>query len=560
VSWAATLRHVLASPGTTLRRAVLCRQRKTDRTSAPIVGGEMAGVSVQDKFPAPFRKSAADDSRKPSGRRLATILMSGALMSKVLGFAREVLMAQVLGASLVADGFRGAITAVMIPLAFLQNESVPAILIPMHRDSQKNGDAPQRLAALSLALTLAAIALMLATEALGGWWVDAVVGGFVPESQALTLEFVRIMALGMPASVMLNCLAAGEIALGRSRLTNIRASLLNISVLVGVGLLALTGRLSALAWAFTIAFNALGIFAVWSLWRDGSFSLAGVTPAMIWEAAAEFLRRLRPLLALPTAEQGNVWIERALASRLATGSVASLDYARTLTESALLLISQPVGLAVLSSYPTKDTCAQIEAIARPVLAVTLPASAFLFVFAPEVVRLVFFRGAFTEAGVLLTSQALRGISIGLWAATLGWILLRILNSTGRNGMAAIIIVSAYAANAAVNLLTSGIQETSGAGTLLLGLGEAARSLVLLAGVVLALKCRARIACLIAMAMIPALMMTLVGWKIHEVVAGTLERLLVGGMACVACMALAAAILMPLIVRESLRKSAAGFRS
>ena len=80
-----------------------------------------------------------------STRRFTAILISGALASKVLGFGREILMAQVLGASLVADGFRGAITAVMLPLAFLQNESVPAIMIPMHRDAMKAGNAPQQI-------------------------------------------------------------------------------------------------------------------------------------------------------------------------------------------------------------------------------------------------------------------------------------------------------------------------------------------------------------------------------------------------------------------------------
>ena len=292
------------------------------------------------------------------------------------------------------------------------------------------------------------------------------------------------------------------------------------------------------------AILALGIFAIWSLWREGHLSFEGVTPGMVWRAGKEFLRRLRPLMALPTAEQGNVWIERALASRLMTGSVASLDYARTLTDSALLLISQPVGLAVLSAHPTEDARAQIEAIARPVLAITLPLSAFLFVFAPDIVHVVFFRGAFTETGVLLTSQAMRGISVGLWASTLGWILLRILNSAGRNGIAAIIIVSAYAANAAANLLTSGIPEMDGSGTLVLGLGEAARGVVLLAGVAFALRCRRKIVFLTALAMIPALIMTLAGWRIQATFDGALDRLLVGGIVCVGCLVIAAAILMP----------------
>jgi putative peptidoglycan lipid II flippase len=479
-----------------------------------------------------------------SNRRLIAGLVGGALLSKTLGFARELLMAQIIGASLIADSFRGAIAAVLLPLVFLQNESVPAILIPMQRDALKAGDAPQRLGALVIAVTLVAIVLMLAVEALGAWWVDAVVGGFVPEGRAMTLEFVRVMALSMPASVMLNCLAAGEIALGRSRLTNIRASLLNLCIIFGLGMLALTGRVDLLAWAFTISFNVLAGWGLWSLWREGNLSFAGVTPAMVVATSMVFLRCLRPLVALPFAEQAHIWVERLMASRLATGAVASLDYARTLSESALLLISQPVGLGVLASHPPSDESARIEAIARPILAVALPASVFALVFAPDIVRLVFYRGAFTETGVLFTTQALRGIAVGLWASTLGWILLRILNSAGRNVSAAMILVAAYAMNIAVNLLTSANQVTAESGVLIIGLGDAARSIVLLAGTMLALGCRRRLSLLVLTAAGPAALMGLLGWQIHQQWEGMLPRLFAGGLACVLCIGLAMAILMP----------------
>ncbi|MEH2482649.1 hypothetical protein V1282_006006 [Nitrobacteraceae bacterium AZCC 2146] len=106
---------------------------------------------------------------KTSTRRFTAILITGALASKVLGFGREVLMAKVLGASLVADGFRGATAAVLIPLAFLQNESVPAVMIPMHRDALKGDHAPQSLAALTVALGAVSVVLALIIEALGGF-------------------------------------------------------------------------------------------------------------------------------------------------------------------------------------------------------------------------------------------------------------------------------------------------------------------------------------------------------------------------------------------------------
>lgn len=485
------------------------------------------------------------EPRQSTGHFVAN-LITGAMASKLLGFAREILMANVLGATLVADGFRGAITAVMLPISFLQNETVPAVMIPMHRDALKGDNGPRRLGALAVAATSVAMILMLGLQALGELAVRAIVGGFSAEGRSLTLDFIRIMALGMPGSVLLNVLASGEIALGRTRLTNIRASTLNIAVLIGIALIAVSGNFRALAWSFTLAFDGLAVWGVFSLGRDGVISFRDLSLGDVMASAREFFRRLRPLLALPVAEQANIWVERILASRVGTGAVASLDYARTLTESALLLISQPVGLAVLANEKPKELGKQIESIAKPILALSVPASAFLFMFAQDIVRLIFFRGAFNEHALILTSQALQGISCGLWAATLGWILIRIINSAGRNFVAAVIIVVAYLVNIGVNVLTSYLPHVPDSGTLLLGLGEAARGIILLAGVMMVLKSRKKLLFWLLLASIPAALMILLGWQIHEWLAGTWQRLFAGGAAFVVCIALSFAMLLPSI--------------
>ena len=497
--------------------------------------------------------------RHQAMRRFSAVLISGALASKVLGFAREVMMAHVLGASLVADGFRAALAAVLIPLAFLQNESVPAIMIPMHREAMERDDAPQSLGALTIVVGLVAAMVMVIIELLGEWWVDAMVGGFTEQGRQLTLHFVRMMSLGMPASAILNVLAAGEIAIGRTRLTNIRASVLNLAVLAGIGLLVLTGDAYALACSFTLAFNALAVWGLFSLWRGGVIAFNGLTPRMVAQSGKEFFRRLRVLLAVPLLEQGNVWVERLTASRLTTGAVASLDYARSLTESALLLISQPVGMAVLSNHAPRNIHAQVEQLLRPLLALTLPASAFLLVFATDIVRLVYFRGAFGDEALLLTSHALRGIAFGVWAATLGWILIRLLNGSGRNGVAALILVAGYLVNMAFNALTPMLHPAADQGMLLLGLGEASRSLVLLLGVTLALPERRRILSLITLAALPALLMAALGLLIQGAVDALLPRLFFGGLACVFCLVVALSLLVPTAALSVLNRLRRTFR-
>ncbi|MDR3460688.1 MAG: lipid II flippase MurJ [Beijerinckiaceae bacterium] len=499
---------------------------------------------MSDTLAIPRSVPAGDPAASETSlnRRLAMILMMAAFASKVLGFLREILMAHLLGATLVADSFRGAMTATLLPLAILQHDSVTTILIPLCRDWRSFGDAPRRVAALTFNLTLAALVLMIGVELLGGRWIDAMVSGFDRDGQRMTLDFARIMALGMPGAVMSNCLAAGELTLGRSRLTSLRSTVLNLSLLAGIGLFAVTGRYGALAWSFAIAFDGLAIWGGITLWREGELSLDGIRPTILISTAAEFCRRLRPLLIVPLAEQGNVWLERTLASRFITGTVASLDYARTLTESAVLLVSQPLGLVVMSGVPAADPHARIEAIARPILCVALPVSVFLGLFAPDITRLIFQRGAFDETAVLLTSQALRGIACGLWASTLGWILLRMLNTTGRNVCVAIILTSAFASNAAVNLLTYKLE--SNMEPLMLGLGETVRWYVLLVGTAIALKCGRRIAQLLAIAIVPAATMGGCGWLIEESAAGMLQRIVEGGIACTACILIGGIFLTP----------------
>src|SRR5262249_25695174 len=146
-------------------------------------------------------------------------------------------------------------------------------------------------------------------------------------------------------------------------------------------------------------------------------------------------------------------------------------------------------------------------------------------------RLVYVRGAFGGEALLLTSHALRGIAFGVWAATLGWVLIRLLNGSGRNGIAALVILTAYLVKMAFNAVTSSMHVASDQGMLLLGLAEASRSLVLLIGVVFALPERRKILSLAVLGLLPALLMAALGAAIQGAIADLLPRLFMGGMAC-----------------------------
>jgi putative peptidoglycan lipid II flippase len=356
------------------------------------------------------------------------------------------------------------------------------------------------------------------------------------------------MALGMPASVMLNVLASGEIALGRSRLTTIRASLLNVAIILGLAVVSITQEVNALAWAFATAFNGLAAWGLWTLIRDRSLEFRGLTVRDVLVAEAGFLRKLLPFLLVPLADQGNVWIERLIASRAAVGSLASLDYARTITDSAVLFVSQPLGLALLSGAAGRDDDARIKTVVRRLLVLSAPACVLLAIFGPDLARAVFARGAFTEAAVQMTGETLGGISLGLWAAMTGWVLLRLLNRAGRNRTAAAILTAAYLSNLVFNFAVFHLPWAEARGNLVLGLGESLRGLVLFGSTVVCLGFARSTIASILWATIPAMAMAAAGLTIDHEISDTWLRLGLAGAACCACMLAIGVVLMPGIRR------------
>lgn len=419
--------------------------------------------------------------------RLTALLMAGALVGKVLGFLREIEMARLLGATFIADSFRGALTAVLLPIAPMQGEMVPSVMIPLHRQWRAQGVEVACFTSLMVVLTCISLVITCLVWLLAPAWVDVVVGGFGPEAHDITVRFVRIMVLSMPASTLSNCLSCIEISVGRSRITTIRASVTNVGVMLGILVMAWTGYVPAIAWGYVAAFNFTAFYGGFKLVREREINIRTVRWQHVRTAVREAWKRAKPLFVQPLADQGNILLERVLGSTFVTGSLASLDYARTVTETALYLVSQPIGYVMLAQPPGESHTvrSRVAAVSRPLLGLAIPAALYLFMFAPDIVELVFRRGRFQEEAVLLTSHALQGISLGLWASTLGWILIRILTAEGRNPMVARIMVLAYAGNVTVNLL---LWLASSVGVLGLGLGEATRGWIMLIGAGLALGC------------------------------------------------------------------------
>jgi putative peptidoglycan lipid II flippase len=261
-----------------------------------------------------------------------------------------------------------------------------------------------------------------------------------------------------------------------------------------------------------------------------------------------FLKRVYALLTQPLFEQCNIVIEKILGSMLVVGTVASLDYARTLTDTFVYLISYPIGQAVLRRDPSDHMQTKVMALCKLILHISVPASVFTIVFARDITTVVFQRGAFQQQAIDLVSHAMQGIGFGIWASVLGWILVRVLNSQHRNPTVARIFMVAYAVNALVNVATFKFLGIFG-----IGLGEASRGVMLLVGTAYALGC-SKVVLRLALGAVPmAVLLSALGYGICDVWHTPFWRLTLGILAFAIVVGINMAIMFPEIVKEGLRK-------
>ncbi len=355
------------------------------------------------------------------------------IVSRVLGFARDVLMAALLGTSYVADAF---FVAFRIPNTFRRlfaEGAFDAAFIPVFaRRLHEDGPEPAR-AFASQALsgvTVLLVALTVLAEIAMPWLMLALAPGFRRDPATFDLA-VLLARIALPYLVCMSLVAlyTGVLnALGRFAVAAFAPSLLNV-VLIAIllGLIA-TGNFEqskagvALAWGVALAGVLQVAVVVAAAARAGMrlvFARPHLTPDM---------KRLLAL-AMPGVIAGGMaqltMIIGTIIATLQERAVSWLYYADRIFQLPLGVIGVAVGVVLLPDLAHKlrsgDHAAVVASENRALefaLLLTLPATAALYLLAEPIMRVLFERGAFAAADTQATSAMLAAMALGLPAYVL----------------------------------------------------------------------------------------------------------------------------------------------
>ncbi len=355
-------------------------------------------------------------------------VVSGAtLLSRILGFVRDIVIARCFGAGLYSDAFFVAFRIPNIFRRLFAEGSLSISFIPVFSEYlvKKGKDEAFSLAGSAVRLlSIILVAVTITGIIISPIIVRLIAPGFMddPGKYSLTVSLTRIM-FPYVFFICLTALFMGILnVLGNFAAPAFAPVLLNVSMIMALSFVSPHTGESARILAF-------GVLA------GGFLQLMLQVPFIIkkgiyfWKNAGIYHPGLKKVgvLMFPAifgagVYQINMFIGTILASVLPEGSVSYLYYADRLVQFPLGIFAIAAATAIFPSLSRQASENNMIAVRdtfsysmRMVFFITLPCMVGLIVLREPIIMLLFKRGEFNIQTVRLTAQALLYYSIGLWA-------------------------------------------------------------------------------------------------------------------------------------------------
>lgn len=352
---------------------------------------------------------------------------SGTVVSRILGYIRDMLVANLFGAGMFADAFYAAFRIPNLFRRLFGEGSFSAAFIPVFSQYLHTKDKSETQRFLNAVFT-ALVIILLAISVLGMFFapvlVKIIAWGFTgdPEKMQLTIELTRLMF----PFIFFICLAAFLLAVLNTlqsfflpALAPAALSFSEITYMLAVApLLASGNQIKGLA--ISVIFGGALHFFIqypkfksmgWSLKFKIDFRHPGIKKIA-------FL--MIPSIIGLSVDQINSFVDTICASFLAEGSITALYYSNRLMQLPLAVFGlafASVSLPAMSkAYAQKDMATLKNSLnysVRFTIFTLLPAAAGLMVIGLPVIKLLFEHGKFDAFASIMTNSALFYYSLGL---------------------------------------------------------------------------------------------------------------------------------------------------
>lgn len=365
----------------------------------------------------------------------AFIIALAGVISRLLGFVRDRLLASTFGAGDMLDAYYAAFRLPDLIYGFLVLGALSAAFIPVFTElitKEKREEAwrltNSLLQTILFLLGLSAVLGIIFSKTVAGW----IAPGFSQEKQVLVALLTRVMLLA-PLFLASSAVIGGVLVSFRQFLAYSFAPVLyNVGIILGILWLYPVFGLVGLAWGVVLGALLHCLIQVPALFRSGyHFQFTPFSLLFRDNSFRQVVKLMIPRSLAMAVSQISLVIATVFASTLAAGSLAAFTLAVNIQSVPLGLFGIAFSLAsfpVLSTLAAKGEYEQffltLSQTTKKILYFVLPLSFLLIIFRAEIVRVVLGTGAFNWEDTILTFTVLGWLSFSLFAQSLIPLLVR----------------------------------------------------------------------------------------------------------------------------------------
>lgn len=389
----------------------------------------------------------------------ALIIVVATIVSRIIGYGREILMAAIFATSSATDAWLMASVLPNLLFGALYG-AVSNLVVPLYleaRQGPSRGSSNRFIQEVFTLLTVIAVVLSIVVLIFSSPIIHGLAPGFHGQTFRQTVTMTRIM---LPTFLfwlwagLLTALLQSLNLYGPSAWAPVLLNIVRITAIATLGhLIGIIG----VAWGFTIGVGLQLLLLGWGIRR---------TPIRIrfrWSFRHPLVRKLirlsLPVVLTSLTGALGLIVDRIFASRLATGNIAALNYSVLLIQLPLGLLVMPLVTPILTAlsqrFIQKDFFSWWRLLwkaGRVLVVVMGTATIILIVFRVPLIRLLYERGAFGNHSVHLTAMILPYFAVGLIAMALSQLFLKALVSIQYTASLSFWTLAATAANIVVDFL------------------------------------------------------------------------------------------------------------
>lgn len=367
-------------------------------------------------------------------KKTALLIMLVTVISKILGFGREITLSYFFGASNISDAYLIALTIPGVIFEFI-GVGLTTAYIPMQSKIEKElgrKEADQHTSNLVNILMVLTVIIFIFGILFSEPITKLFASGFDSETLELAVVFTRISFMGIFFSVLFAVMTGYLQIKGKYLISALTGFPLNFLIILSIALSS-KGNVFILVIGTVVA-SASQIAFMAPFMKKVGFEYKPVINFKSIHIKNMLLIAI-PVIIGTSVNQINTLVNRTVATNVAVGGVSALNFSnrlivfvQALFVTSFITVIYPMISKMAIEGEINRLKKTISESINSVLLFLLPITIGTMIFAEPIVRTLFGRGAFDEQAVSMTSQALFFYAIGLIGIGLREVLSRVFYS------------------------------------------------------------------------------------------------------------------------------------